>query len=651
MKPATTGFALVPADGGEPSGEELWLRATPDAGLPRGRIVEMRYAAGLSGRDARPILRFVSVDGRTRDVLMPAPLEGVGVWRGRIPIDAAQVRISPPGRARPGSFVLLSVRRIPLSTLMRFVTLSPKRAFFVAGATLARLRDEADLNLAWLFGQAETQDVASWRSARKGAAEPVTEPAPPVAIVVHAREAAREDLAATLASLRDQTYDAWRLVLVDPPAAFADRAGALGDPRVIARQSLQRADLPADGFVGFLQAGDTIAPEGLASFAARFAAEPACDLVYADEFRATGQGIQPVFKPDWSPVRQQFSPYVGRAALVRTAMIPDDPGIEDGPDAAIATLLTRAEAGKIGHLRGAVVTTRDDPRSTAARLAAPGPGLVSDAPRVGIVVPTRDRLDLLRPCIESVLRLTDRPDFRIVIADNGSAEPATLRWLEEIERDPRVAVAAMPGPFNFAGICNRAARLLDCELLLFLNNDTEVLDPSWLLALADFALRPDVGAVGAKLLHADGRVQHAGVVLGLGGVAGHFGAGLPADAPGWLGGNLAPHEVSAVTGACMMVESRKFWSVGGFDDVNLPVELNDIDLCLRLAERGWRTLCDCRTRLLHHESASRGGATFRLQRVYAAERRYFAARWRHIIRDDPFFNPALSLYARHPLLW
>ena len=641
-------FDLVPVH--DDTTGEVWLHVTPDTVLPRG-LVEMRYAAGLSDRGARPVMRFVSVDGRTRDVLMPAPVEGIGIWRGRIPADAAQVLISPSGRPDPGSFSLLSVRRLPFATLLRFVALSPKRAFFVAGASLARLRDEADLNLAWLFGQAETQDVFAWRGAREGRAEPVAACAGAVTIVIDARAAVRADLEATLVSLRRQTFRAWRMILVEPPAIIADWTQTLDDPRVILRPSLRAVDLPQDGFVGFLRAGDTIAPEGLAAFVAWFAAEPSCDLIYADEFRATGQVLEPILKPDWSPVWQQFAPYVGHVALARTAKLPDGLRIEDGPDAAVAALLERAEAGRIGHLRSAVVTTRGGSHNVVAALPTQAMATSSDLPSVGIVVPTRDRLDLLRPCIESVLRLTDYPDFRIVIADNGSEEPATLRWLDDITRDRRVAVATMPGPFNFAGICNRAARLLDSELLLFLNNDTEALDAPWLRALGAFAVQPDIGAVGAKLLHADRSVQHAGVVLGVGGVAGHFGAGLPEGAPGWLGGNLAPHEVSAVTGACLMVESRKFRAVGGFDEVNLPVELNDIDLCLRLAEKGWRTLCDCRTRLLHHESASRGGAALRLQRVYAAERRYFAARWRHIIRDDPCFNPALSLYARRPLLW
>ena len=156
-------------------------------------------------------------------------------------------------------------------------------------------------------------------------------------------------------------------------------------------------------------------------------------------------------------------------------------------------------------------------------------------------------------------------------------------------------------------------------------------------------------AVGAKLLFPDRRVQHAGVVLGMGGVAGHFGAGLSEDAPGWWGRNLHPHEVSAVTGACLMVAREKFEAAGKFDAVNLPVDLNDVDLCLRLLEMGLRNIFQSQALLLHRQSASRGGG-LRLQRVHAQERRHFSARWRNLIRDDPCFNPGLSLYAREERL-
>jgi GT2 family glycosyltransferase len=181
-------------------------------------------------------------------------------------------------------------------------------------------------------------------------------------------------------------------------------------------------------------------------------------------------------------------------------------------------------------------------------------------------------------------------------------------------------------------------------VLVFLNNDTEVLAEDWLGRLVVTSLLPDVGAVGGMLLYPDGRIQHAGVVLGMGNAAGHFGAGAAATDPGWQGRNEVLHEVSAVTGACLAVARRKFMLVGGFDAEHFPIELGDIDLCLKLAEKGWRTRLDPRVRLVHKESASRGGATFRRLSVYARERRELHARWLHLLRDDPCFHPGLSLY-------
>ena len=208
-----------------------------------------------------------------------------------------------------------------------------------------------------------------------------------------------------------------------------------------------------------------------------------------------------------------------------------------------------------------------------------------------------------------------------------------------------------PQPFNFSALCNAAVEEARGDFLVLLNNDTEVRSADWLEKMHSFARREDVGAVGAKLLFPDLKVQHQGIVLGMGGVAGHFGAQTPPDAAGWRQGGRVPHEASAVTAACLMVEKAKFAAIGGFDAENLPIDLNDVDLCLRLAQRGWRTICDSRVELLHRKSASRGGGALRLQRVYAQERAYFARKWRGLIRDDPYFHPALSLYALKESLW
>jgi O-antigen biosynthesis protein len=191
------------------------------------------------------------------------------------------------------------------------------------------------------------------------------------------------------------------------------------------------------------------------------------------------------------------------------------------------------------------------------------------------------------------------------------------------------------------------------EVLVFLNNDTILLSGDWLERLAPPALEPTTGAVGALLLFPDGRIQHSGVVLGYGQDAGHFGAFVREGAASWLGRNQVAHETTAVTAACLALERRKFDAVGGFDAEHLAVQFNDIDLCLKLMERGWRARIDPEIRLVHVESASRGKSLLRsgANQGRDGERRYFRNRWRDVIRDDRFFHPGLSLHSRQPALW
>jgi GT2 family glycosyltransferase len=186
-------------------------------------------------------------------------------------------------------------------------------------------------------------------------------------------------------------------------------------------------------------------------------------------------------------------------------------------------------------------------------------------------------------------------------------------------------------------------------VLVFLNNDIAMRDHSWLKSLVHWAVKPDIGVVGAKLLFPNGKIQHAGVVLGLGGLAGHLYRGEAATEKGHLGELQVPHELGSVTAACIAVERTKFEMVGGFDADNLPIEFNDIDLCLRFAERGWRTLWTPDAALYHKQSASRG-LQLRPFTVYRKEREYFVKRWAHVIRDDPYFHPALSLFSHRPAL-
>jgi GT2 family glycosyltransferase len=273
---------------------------------------------------------------------------------------------------------------------------------------------------------------------------------------------------------------------------------------------------------------------------------------------------------------------------------------------------------------------------------APAPAHADGRPAASIVIPSKDRAHLLSACVESLRRTTAPGEIEIVVVDNGSTEPATRTLYAALRPDARIRIVDCPGPFNFSRQCNAGAQAARAPVLVFLNNDVEAVDGTWLQPLLAWAGRSDVGAVGSTLLFPSGRLQHAGVVLGLNGLAGHIDYGDAPDNPGYLQRRRAAHEVSAVTAACLAVDRTRFEAVGGFDAENLPVELSDIDICLRLSDRGWRTILAPDSVLVHHESASRGNSTAQMDR-YRDERDFFTHRWQSRLRDDPCFHPALSL--------
>jgi len=286
------------------------------------------------------------------------------------------------------------------------------------------------------------------------------------------------------------------------------------------------------------------------------------------------------------------------------------------------------------------------------------------APKVSILIPTRDRADMLEACIDGVLHRTNYSNLEILVADNGSVEEVTTRLFRKLERKPNVRVLALPGPFNYSRLNNQAALEASGEIILLLNNEVDVIGPEWLSEMVSHAIRPEVGAVGAKLFYKNNTIQHAGVVLGMGwpgGVADHFGMGAPRDEPGPHGSLALLRSVSAVTGACLAVRRELFNAVGGLDEANLAVAFNDVDFCLRLRERGYRNVWTPFAELYHYESVSHGGdlsgeklARFQKEVVYMRDR------WGALLDEDPHWNPNLSLngrvrdvarQSRRPLPW
>ncbi|WP_371710591.1 glycosyltransferase family 2 protein [Novosphingobium sp. BW1] len=453
-----------------------------------------------------------------------------------------------------------------------------------------------------------------------------------------------EGLTETLDSLARENVQA-RSVAVQSPPLWTDFA-----------------EQDAEGFVWLLplRAGDVLAPGAGALYrAAAQAALPLTRIVYADDDLRDprGQRHTPHFKPDWNAELFAHHDYLSGASLLRV----EAQDLADLPAQNwIASLVGRALAAQGGaapqHLRHILHHRRARPEPRRPLDASTRPETPEGGwPQVSVIVPTRNRVDLLRTCLEG-LRATDYPGaLDVLVIDNGSDDPATLEYLSRL--DPAFArVLAYPGPFNFAAMNNRALEEAGGELVCFLNNDIEMRDPHWLAVMARQALRPEVGAVGARLLYPDGRIQHAGVVIGIGGGAAHAHRLLDPDETGYFARHALPQFVSAVTAACLVVRRDKVLAVGGFDAANFAVAFNDVDLCLKLNAQGWQSFYEPRATLVHHESVSRGldrdpvGAARLAGELAALKARWGTGGAQGQVAAlgeavDPFHHPALSPYS------
>lgn len=394
-----------------------------------------------------------------------------------------------------------------------------------------------------------------------------------------------------------------------------------------------------------VSAGDRIAPGTAMAYRAAIAelgddaAMPRIFYADDDQLDRRNRRTTPHFKPDWNSELFHHFDYLTGACIVRAGQA-DLEAVVDRPDWAQQLVMHAAQAGE-----GAPVHVREMLHHRRTRIAprVPAAPVVKshDLPPVTIIVPTRNRVDLLRTCLEGVAA-ADYPGVDVIVVDNDSDDPETLAYLAALD-PPRTQVLRHSGAFNYSAINNRAAAQARGQLLCLLNNDIEMTGPHWLAIMARQAMRDDVGAVGAQLLYPDGRIQHAGVVIGVGNAAGHAHRFLRPDEEGYFRRHALPQFTSAVTAACLLVQRARFEAVGGLDERNFAVAFNDVDLCLRLNQRGWQSLYEPRATLIHHESVSRGldqdvvGAA-RFADELAALKRI----WKTDEITDPFHHPQLS---------
>ncbi len=510
-------------------------------------------------------------------------------------------------------------------------------------------------------------------------------------------------LGRAIESVRAQLYTDWELCVADDasPAPHVRRVlerAARRDPRIrpvfrptngrIAEASNSALAIAHGEFVVLMDSDDEISPHALALVAETLHAHPDADLLYSDEDKIDERGRRntPYFKPEWNPDLFYAQNYFSHLGVYRTALVRAVGGFrreaEGSQDYDLALrCLARSSPDRICHLphvlyhwraiagSGAFdVTAKHHAHPNAERAlrdhfqaagrsvevsAGPFPTtyrvrypLPAEPPLVTLIIPTRDGRPVLERCIESVLARTTYPRVEILVVDNQSRDPATLEYLRRLEGEGRARVLPYDRPFNYSAINNLAARAARGTVLGLLNNDIEVIAPEWLAEMVAHALRPEIGAVGARLLYPNDTVQHMGVVTGLNGVAGHIQLGLPRDAAGYFGRAHLVQAVSAVTGACLVVRRALYEQVGGLDEAHLPIAFNDIDFCLRLEAAGYRNLWTPSAELYHHESFSRGPEdTPEKQLRFQGEIDTMIRRWGARLSDDPYFSPNLSLAA------
>ena len=426
--------------------------------------------------------------------------------------------------------------------------------------------------------------------------------------------------------------------------------------------------------VAFIEPGDELAPDAVAQLSAALVD---ADVAYADEDRSGSDvASTPVLKPDWSPELLLSWSYLGRPVALRVGPVIAAGGIHpvrDGDWEHDLLLRVTERTARVAHVDAVLYHRRGEstlppgPAAVTAALARRGedaavlPGPLpatwsvrrrcpspSTRTTVSAIVPFRDSTTLLRACADSLhagaMELGERSvgsfGLELVLVDNGSTEPETATLLERLQarlsQDVDVLVRRDDRPFNWAALNNAAAADSHGEVLLFVNDDVQGGSRGWMELLVAQALRPEVGVAGARLVYPDGRLQHAGIVLGLAGATGHVLAGLEPGRPGYLGMGVLTRDVSAVTGACMATRREVFEQLGGFDEA-LGLDFNDVDYCLRARRRGFRVVLEAGAELVHHESPSRG--TSGSEETAAA----FLERWSAALDEgDPFYSRALS---------
>jgi O-antigen biosynthesis protein len=509
-------------------------------------------------------------------------------------------------------------------------------------------------------------------------------------------------LGAAIESIQRQLYQRWELCLADDASTdpairpFLEEK-AREDPRIkltfreknghisaCSNSALQLAD---GEWCALLDQDDVVSSKALAFVALEIEQHPDAGLVYSDEDKidASGARSTPFLKTDWNPELFLGQNYVNHLGVYRTSLLREIGGFREGFEGSqdydlALRCIERLGPEQVRHIprilyhwrtvAGSLAAVADaKPYAKEAARRAIGDHLLrvgisgrveacpenveshrvvyeltDPPPLVSIIIPMRDRVDLIERCVASIREQTDYPSIEFVVVDNGSIETATLKFLRTMEQEVDAQIIHDGGSFNFSRLINHGAAAAKGELLAFLNNDIEASERGWLREMASHVVHVEVGAVGARLWYPDGTLQHGGVILGLGGVAGHAFPRVLRGHPGYFNRALLQQNCSAVTGACLLVRKKVFEEAGGLDETNLAISFNDVDFCLRLRAAGLQNIWTPYANLIHHESASRGHqATPGEQAQFVREATFMQCKWGIELLHDPFYNPNLSL--------
>lgn len=525
---------------------------------------------------------------------------------------------------------------------------------------------------------------------------------PLISIVVPVFNPPESHLREMFESVLTQIYPDWELCICDdastqPHVAEVLTQYAAVDPRIktirrtanghICAASNDALTLATGDFVALLDHDDRLAEHALFMMAHYLQMHPNAKLLYSDEDKLTprGERVEPYFKPDWDPVLMLGQNMFSHLGVFETKLVRDVGGFRVGFEGSqdhdlVLRCAERVASADIVHIPHVLYHWRISDQSTAREVAAKPyvreatrravqehlqrtgrkasitPARESSSmlrvifvlptprPLVSIIIPTRDRADLLARCVDSLTERTTYDNTEIVIVDNGSTDPRAIALLTSYRDTKNITVIRDDAPFNYSALNNKAAALARGSVLCLLNNDIEVRDPAWLSILCGYALQAGVGAVGAALWYPTERLQHGGIALAGDAIAGHLHHMLGRGDAGYFGRALLAQQVSAVTGACLVIRRSLYDEVGGLDETHLGTAYNDVDFCLKLNMEGYRNVFVPYADLYHHESASRGSdASGERAARLAREAAWMRHRWGNLLYRDPAHNPNLEV--------